>query len=115
MNMHDLLLKPVITEKTTMMMSDGKYTFKVPLRANKVEIRKAVEAVFGVKVKSVATLRTMGKFKRMGKYIHSGICCNCRRYTLYKFCIQNCLICCQTVWISGYFICAVVSLLLQKK
>lgn len=69
MNMHDLLLKPVITEKTTMMMSDGKYTFKVPLRANKVEIRKAVEAVFGVKVKSVATLRTMGKFKRMGKYI----------------------------------------------
>ena len=68
MNMHDLLLKPVITEKTTMMMSDGKYTFKVPLRANKVEIRKAVEAVFGVKVKSVATLRTMGKFKRMGKY-----------------------------------------------
>ena len=69
MNMHDLLLKPVITEKTTMMMSDGKYTFKVPLRANKVEIRKAVEAVFGVKVKSVATLRTMGKFKRMGQYI----------------------------------------------
>lgn len=69
MNMHDLLLKPVITEKTTMMMSDGKYTFKVPLHANKVEIRKAVEAIFGVKVKSVATLRTMGKLKRMGKYI----------------------------------------------
>ena len=69
MNMHDLLLKPVITEKTTMMMSDGKYTFKVPLHANKVEIRKAVEAIFGVKVKSVATLRTMGKFMRMGKYI----------------------------------------------
>ena len=69
MNMHDLLLKPVITEKTTMMMSDGKYTFKVPLHANKIEIRKAVEAVFDVKVKSVATLRTMGKFNRMGKYI----------------------------------------------
>ena len=69
MNMHDLLLKPVITEKTTMMMSDGKYTFKVPLRANKVEIRKAVETVVGVKVKSVATLRTMGKLKRMGKHI----------------------------------------------
>ena len=69
MNMHDLLLKPVITEKTTMMMSDGKYTFKVPLHANKVEIRKAAEAIFGVKVKSVATLRTMGKCKRMGKYI----------------------------------------------
>jgi large subunit ribosomal protein L23 len=50
-------------------MSDGKYTFKVPLHANKIEIRKAVEKIFDVKVKSVATLRTMGKFKRMGKYI----------------------------------------------
>ena len=55
MMMHDILVKPVITEKTTMMMSDGKYTFKVSLHANKIEIRKAVEAVFGV--------------KRMGKYI----------------------------------------------
>ena len=61
MDMHDLLLKPVITEKTTMMMSDGKYTFKVPLHANKIEIRKAVEKVFNVKVKNVTTLRTMGK------------------------------------------------------
>ncbi|MCH4166521.1 MAG: 50S ribosomal protein L23 [Megasphaera sp.] len=69
MDMHDYLLKPVITEKTTMMMSDGKYTFKVPLHANKIEIRKAVEKVFGVKVKKISTLRTMGKFKRMGKYI----------------------------------------------
>lgn len=69
MVMHDILLKPVITEKTTMMMADGKYTFKVPLKANKIEIRKAVEKVFDVKVKSVSTLRTMGKFKRMGKYI----------------------------------------------
>ena len=69
MDMHDLLLKPVITEKATLMMSDGKYTFKVPLHANKIEIRKAVEKVFDVKVKSVTTLRMMGKFKRMGKYI----------------------------------------------
>lgn len=69
MDMHDYLLKPVITEKTTMMMSDGKYTFKVPLHANKIEIRKAVEKAFGVKVKKISTLRTMGKFKRMGKHI----------------------------------------------
>ena len=68
-NAHDILLKPVITEKTTMMMSDGKYTFKVPLHANKIEIRKAVEQVFDVKVKSVTTLRMMGKFNRMGKYV----------------------------------------------
>ena len=69
MIMHDILLKPVVTEKTTMLMTDGKYTFKVPLSANKVEIRKAVEAVFGVKVKSVNTLRITGKMKRMGKYV----------------------------------------------
>ena len=65
MMMHDILVKPVITEKTTMMMSDGKYTFKVSLHANKIEIRKAVEAVFGVKVKSVNTIRMTGK--HMGK------------------------------------------------
>ena len=69
MDMHDLLLKPVITEKTTMMMSDGKYTFKVPLHANKIEIRKAVEKVFNVKVKRVTTMRTRGKMNRMGNYI----------------------------------------------
>ena len=62
MMMHDILVKPVITEKTTMMMSDGKYTFKVSLHANKIEIRKAVEAVFGVKVKSVNTIRMTGKY-----------------------------------------------------
>ena len=49
-------------------MSDGKYTFKVPLHANKIEIRKAVESVFNVKVKSVATIRVLGKVKRMGKF-----------------------------------------------
>lgn len=68
MDMHDLLLKPIITEKTTMLMSDGKYTFKVPLHANKIEIRKAVESVFNIKVKSVATIRVLGKVKRMGKF-----------------------------------------------
>lgn len=68
MDMHDLLLKPIITEKTTMLMSDGKYTFKVSLHANKIEIRKAVESVFNVKVKSVATIRVLGKVKRMGKF-----------------------------------------------
>ena len=66
MMMHDILLKPVITEKTTMMMSDGKYTFRVPLHANKIEIRKAVEAEFGVKVKSVNTMNLDGKNKRRG-------------------------------------------------
>ncbi|PNH21529.1 50S ribosomal protein L23 [Megasphaera hutchinsoni] len=68
MEMHDLLLKPVITEKTTMLMSDGKYTFRVPLKANKIEIRKAVEQVFNVHVTKVNTIRVLGKVKRMGKF-----------------------------------------------
>mgnify|MGYP004442379575 CR=1 FL=1 len=68
-NPRDLLIRPIITEKTSAMMQDNKYTFQVPLTANKVEIRQAVEAIFGVKVVSVNTIRVMGKTKRMGKYV----------------------------------------------
>ncbi len=68
-NPRDLLIRPIITEKTSMMMQDNKYTFQVPLQANKVEIRQAVEAIFGVKVLSVNTVRVLGKTKRMGKYV----------------------------------------------
>ena len=56
-----------MTEKTNTGMQDNKYTFIVPLNANKVEIRQAVEAVFKVKVLDVNTIRVMGKIKRMGK------------------------------------------------
>ena len=66
-NPRDILLKPIITEKTSAMMQDNKYTFKVALGANKVEIRQAVEAIFKVKVISVNTIRVCGKTKRMGK------------------------------------------------
>ena len=45
-----------------------KYTFKVPVTANKVEIKKAVEEVFGVKVAKVNTIKMLGKVKRMGRY-----------------------------------------------
>lgn len=68
-NPRDLLIRPIITEKTSQMMQENKYTFQVPLEANKVEIRQAVEAVFGVKVLNVNTIRVMGKTKRMGKYV----------------------------------------------
>lgn len=68
-NPRDLLLRPIITEKSSHLMEQNKYTFQVPLDANKVEIRQAVEAVFGVKVLSVNTVRVLGKTKRMGKYI----------------------------------------------
>ncbi len=59
-NPRDLLIRPIITEKPSMMMQENKYTFQVPLEANKVEIRQAVEAIFGVKVLSVNTIRDLG-------------------------------------------------------
>lgn len=69
-NLRDVLIRPLITEKTNTGMQDNKYTFIVPLNANKVEIRRAVETIFKVKVTDVNTIRVMGKIKRMGK--HSG-------------------------------------------
>lgn len=68
-NPRDILIRPIITEKTSVMMQENKYTFQVPMEANKVEIRQAVEAIFGVKVLSVNTIRVFGKTKRMGKYV----------------------------------------------
>lgn len=67
-NPRDILIRPVVTEKTTGMMQDNKYTFIVPLKANKIEIRQAVEQIFKVKVMGVNTIRVMGKIKRMGKH-----------------------------------------------
>ena len=67
MNKFDVLIRPIITEKTTLLMQENKYTFQVPLYANKVEIRKAVESIFNVKVEKVATIRVLGKTKRMGR------------------------------------------------
>ena len=63
----DILLRPIVTEKTSVMMQDNKYTFEVPLNANKTEIRLAVEKVFNVKVVNVNTVRVSGKTKRMGR------------------------------------------------
>ena len=67
MNKFDVLIRPIITEKTTLLMQENKYTFQLPLNANKVEIRKAVESIFNVKVEKVATIRVLGKTKRMGR------------------------------------------------
>ena len=60
----DIIRKPVITEKSSMEVADGKYTFEVDKSATKVEIRMAVEKIFNVKVKSVNTARYDGKKKR---------------------------------------------------
>lgn len=65
---HDIIVRPIITEKSSRMMSQNKYTFEVLRGANKIEIRKAVEEVFKVKVSSVHTLSMHPKPKRMGRF-----------------------------------------------
>ena len=64
----DIILKPVITEDSIERLADGKYTFKVAKTATKVEIAKAVETLFDVKVSKVNTISVKGKEKRMGRY-----------------------------------------------
>jgi ribosomal protein L23 len=68
MDARDILVKPIITEKTTALMEEGKYTFRVPLAATKIEIRQAVEQIFKVKVEAVNTMRYEGKMKRLGRF-----------------------------------------------
>ncbi|MFK5635129.1 MULTISPECIES: 50S ribosomal protein L23 [unclassified Ornithinimicrobium] len=60
----DILLSPVVSEKSYALLDQGKYTFVVDPRANKSEIKKAVESIFGVKVESVHTLNRQGKARR---------------------------------------------------
>lgn len=66
----DIIIKPIITEKSSMEMQEGKYTFKVAKKATKVEIRNAVEKLFEVKVLKVNTMNVNGKEKRVG--VHTG-------------------------------------------
>ncbi len=64
----DIIYSPVITEKSTYATQNGVYTFKVAGWASKIQIKKAVEAAFNVKVVKVNTLNTKSKKKRVGKY-----------------------------------------------
>ena len=66
-SVYDIITRPVLTEKTYMLISDKKYAFVVDIKANKTEIKDAVEKIFGVKVEKVNTLRTDGKLKRQGR------------------------------------------------
>ena len=66
---HDIIRKPVITEKSMTAMAENKYTFIVQINANKSQIKRAVEEEFDVKVQNVQTSRTMGKTKRMGVHV----------------------------------------------
>lgn len=65
----DIVLKPVITEKSMDGLQAGKYTFKVAKDATKPEIKKAVEKLFGVEVDKVTTMNVRGKEKRMGRFV----------------------------------------------
>lgn len=66
---YDVIRKPIITEKTMGIMENKKYTFEVAQDANKIEIKNAVEKIFGVKVASVNTMNVLGKYKRMGVHV----------------------------------------------
>ena len=69
MNSHRTIIhKPVVTEKATVLREGNKYTFRVDRRANKVQIRKAIEAIFDVRVRSVRTVSVPGKPKRQGAF-----------------------------------------------
>ena len=60
----DIIIAPVVSEKTYALMDEGKYTFLVDPRSNKTEIKYAIESIFGVKVASVNTLNREGKRRR---------------------------------------------------
>ncbi|MGA5692432.1 50S ribosomal protein L23 [Cytobacillus pseudoceanisediminis] len=68
MDAREIIKRPVITERSTDIMSDKKYTFEVDVRANKTQVKDAVEQIFGVKVEKVNIMNYKGKFKRMGKF-----------------------------------------------
>jgi large subunit ribosomal protein L23 len=65
-DIHDVILRPVISEKSYEMLDENKYTFIVDPRANKTHIKQAVEKIFDVKVLSVNTMNRQGKRKRRG-------------------------------------------------
>ena len=65
---YDIIKRPVITEQSMAQTEMKRYTFEVAKDANKIEIAKAVEEIFGVKVAKVNTIRMMGKMKRTGAY-----------------------------------------------
>jgi large subunit ribosomal protein L23 len=69
MNVHQVLLRPTITEKSTLLQESGKYTFRVAPRANKVQVKEAVETSFNVTVLDVNITKTHGKRKRYGSRI----------------------------------------------
>jgi large subunit ribosomal protein L23 len=68
-HMREIIISPLITEKSSNQMAlNNSYTFKVSMNANKVEIKKAIERIFSVRVLSVNTINMLGKPKKLGRY-----------------------------------------------
>ena len=67
-NYRDIIIAPVITEKAAGCAEEGKYVFKVDVKANKTQIKQAIEKIFNVKVVSVNTINSHPKKKRVGRY-----------------------------------------------
>lgn len=65
----DIIIKPIITEKSNVEMQSGKYTFEVNKKATKVDVKRAVEKLFNVKVLKVNTINVSGKEKRVGRNV----------------------------------------------
>ncbi len=70
MNSYDIIVRPVVTEKTTVQKDEGnQVSFEVARRANRVEVKRAVEKIFNVRVAAVNTLHVRGKVKRRGRIL----------------------------------------------
>ncbi|KIL52342.1 50S ribosomal protein L23 [Jeotgalibacillus soli] len=68
MEARDIIKRPVITERSSDLMGEKKYTFEVDTRANKTQVKDAIEEIFGVDVAKVNVLNYKGKYKRVGRY-----------------------------------------------
>ncbi|WP_029682035.1 50S ribosomal protein L23 [Picosynechococcus sp. NKBG15041c] len=65
----DLILKPIVSEKATILLEDNKYVFDVALKATKIDVKAAIESLFNVKVVKVNTSRPPRKKKRVGRFV----------------------------------------------
>ncbi|XFA98285.1 50S ribosomal protein L23 [Candidatus Izemoplasma sp. B36] len=68
MDKYRIIKRPIVSEKTTKLAEERKYTFEVDKRANKIQIKEAVETIFGVKVEKVNVINGKAKPKRVGQY-----------------------------------------------
>jgi len=66
MTAYDIIIRPIITERSMAAIAEKKYVFEVAPNAGKIEIKKAIEEIFGVKVAKVNTMNVNGKAKRLG-------------------------------------------------